>query len=94
MASPHPASLVPSGSVQILGQVNVSLSNSQKMVADKKNVTPTKETTKKSSSYSSTDEIKALDAKWLERFSRLEAPATARVSNHLLVNLLFSRFQY
>ena len=47
------------------------------MGTDKRKVTPTKESTKKKSSKSSSstsaDEIKALDAKWLERFSRLEA---------------------
>ena len=86
MAGPH---LVGPGSVQILGEVDPSFSDGQKVATDKRKVTPEKESTKKSSkssSSSSFDEIKALETKWLERFSRLEAillafqPTTGQVS--------------
>ena len=60
---------------EILGDVSASLSD-QKVVTDKRKATLTKESTKKSSklsSFAASEEIKALDKKWLERFSRLEA---------------------
>ena len=75
MTSPHTSSFVDFGSVQILGQVDASLSDSQKVASNKRKATQTKESTKKKPSKSSrsSDEIKVLGAKWFERFSRLEA---------------------
>ena len=83
------------GSVQILRQDSKSAEN---VMAAMKKTTPTKETTKKklsSKSYSSTnsasDDLKALDVKWSERFSRLEAMLPAETFQQPTSQLVFQQ---
>ena len=78
-ASPH-SFLVNPGCVQIIGQVNISSIDNEKVASVKRKVTPTKESAKKKSckSPSSSDGIKALEDKWSQRFSRLEAMILAK----------------
>ena len=62
----------------VIGEADVSASI-QKQTVKKKKQTPVKESSKKKSKTSAPyDDIKALDAKWSERFLRLEAMFMAR----------------
>ena len=79
--NPATPQLADPGYVQNLEEVNASLSD-QKVATDQRKSTHPKESTKqkssKLSSSSSSDEIKALNTKSSERFSRLEAMLMAR----------------
>ena len=70
--------LVDPALVKVVAEADASTSV-QKLASEKKKQTPAMESSKKKSKTASTsDDIKALDAKWSKRFLRLEAMFMAR----------------
>ena len=77
--------------LQIVGEEDASLSVNQDVATDMMKGTTAKEATRKrsseSSTSSSTDYLEALDTKWSERFSRLEAMLLAQTFQQISVSV-------